>query len=401
MTSKKIVLITYEPFPSFIGLSTRVRGLALALKEQGWEVHIVAPAFRITRTRIITSEGLPVHQIPFPDIRKAVRIPVIGRICFTLPLTWVILRFFWRNSLQFDYIQSEQIFPLFACWVIARKKNARLIFDDPSIMGLFIRQKINIAALQRFIVQIVAIGERIAAQLPDYIICSSIRTRDYFQKQCSPRGEVLYLPNGIEISHATLQKGNHTALKIFFNCTLPYYQNVAALRGVAGIVEMLDAEENFAYQVRIVVNDTSFIPGDVKKLLSVSRGVSIASSVPSIQTELQNTDVIILPYGKGHCSTGGGRLKALEALASGGLVFSTIEGVDGIPDLVDGEHFILCSDHTDMGAQLKLLLHDHQSATREIRKIGMNARKLMIERYSWNILAKVYNRLNRTDSGDA
>ena len=198
MKRSKLLMITYEEFPSYIGLSTRVKGLAVALKSECWDVSIAAPCYSLDQLKVSACEGIVIHQIAMPNILKNIKIPILGRLCFTFVFTLYIIKYFQGKEFKFDYIQSEQIYSFGGSFIIAKKKRAKFIFDDPSVLSHFIREKVGRKILGKLLECICDWGEALVYGLPDYIICSSHRMADHFTKiSCGKKLVVLCVPNGI------------------------------------------------------------------------------------------------------------------------------------------------------------------------------------------------------------
>jgi glycosyltransferase involved in cell wall biosynthesis len=99
--------------------------------------------------------------------------------------------------------------------------------------------------------------------------------------------------------------------------------------------------------------------------------------------------VVLLPYAKGHLTTAGPRLKVFEALACGKIVLGTMEGLDEIPECVDGRNVILCSDWADMASKTMALIAEGETSRKAA--IRSEARKLVEGKYSWRRLVAAYD----------
>lgn len=388
---RKIILVTYEEFPSYIGLSTRVKGLAVALKAEGWDVSIAAPCYSLDQRNIEVYEGISIHQIAMPNILKTIKIPILSRLCFTFFFTFCIIKYFWGKEFKFDYIQSEQIYPFWGSFILAKRKRAKLIFDDPSVLGHFVREKVGLRILGKLLGCICDCGEALVSKLPDYIICSSQRMTDYFTKiSRGDKSMVFCVPNGITKEKLIAFDQRELGNKVFFNCSLPYYQNLAALRNILNIVRYFDDVNFTDYKLSLVLNNSSLLPEEFRDFFIKRKQVSVLSKVPDLGLVMAGADFIVLPFERGHFSTGGVRLKALEGLASGRLVLSTSEGVDGIHGLEHNKNFILCSDWLEMANKLRHLILDKEGTLKEAQRMAGNARDLTKNYYTWDKLVEAY-----------
>jgi glycosyltransferase involved in cell wall biosynthesis len=89
--------------------------------------------------------------------------------------------------------------------------------------------------------------------------------------------------------------------------------------------------------------------------------------------------VVVVPLRIG----GGSRIKILEALAMAKAVVSTTIGAEGLA-VTDGLHLLLADAPSDFAARMVELLR----SSAEHFRLGENGRKLVVERYSWDQMAR-------------
>jgi len=104
--------------------------------------------------------------------------------------------------------------------------------------------------------------------------------------------------------------------------------------------------------------------------------------VEDIRPFLAQSEVCIVPLRIG----GGTRLKIFEAMSMGKAVVSTSIGAEGLP-VADGEHILLADDPAAFARSVVSLLRDDSRR----RRIGVAARKLVEENYSWRQVARVFS----------
>lgn len=113
-------------------------------------------------------------------------------------------------------------------------------------------------------------------------------------------------------------------------------------------------------------------------------GVKLMGFVPDIRTVMHQSSVIIAPLRVG----GGTRLKILEAFAMAKPVVSTTLGAEGI--VAQHEHNILIADvPTAFAAAIVRLFNDPHLR----QSLGMQARKLVVQEYNWDVLAHHFERV--------
>ena len=159
-----------------------------------------------------------------------------------------------------------------------------------------------------------------------------------------------------------------------------------------GSMDWLPNEDGIVYFVREIlplirqqVPDVSLrIVGrkpsaDLQSLAARQERVELTGWVEDVRPFLARGAVCIVPLRIG----GGTRLKIFEAMAMGKAVVSTSIGAEGLP-LRPDENILLADDPGTFAQRVASLLRD---ATRR-REIGLAARKLVAEKYSWARIAE-------------
>jgi len=386
-----ILMITYEEFTSHNGLNTRMMGIARALSSRARHVEIACPVYggRAPGTTI-DFDGIRVHQIPVPDVLSRWKVPVVARATSVACLTACMVRHFQRTRVRFGWIQAEQIYPLPAACLLARKWRARVILDDPSLLGRFVDEKFGRRRLLRPLLhRAVNAFENLLFRRAQCILCSSERqAREIAGRTPGAGARVHRLCNGVDpaqfVTTANAAPGN----KIFFNCSVPYYQNTAALRNLLKIFTHFEERSFHDYSAVVLVNNRAALPADIAGAMGANPRVCLLSNEKSIVPWLQGCDLVLLPYEAGHLTTAGPRLKVFEALACGKIVLSTKEGLDEIGGCIDGTNVIVCSDWRDMAEKTMSLIAEGDTARK--RMIRAEARRLVEAEYSWPTLAQSY-----------
>jgi len=196
------------------------------------------------------------------------------------------------------------------------------------------------------------------------------------------------LCNGVDLREFTVSSNRGAENRIFFNCSLPYYQNTAALRNLLRVFAYFDEQGFGSYSAVVVVNDAAKLPSDCAAAIQANPRVRLLSNQKSIVLWLQSCDFVLLPYEAGHTTTAGPRLKVFEALACGKIVLSTKEGLDEVIGCVDGRNVILCSDWRDVARKTMALIQEGDTARK--RMIRQEARRFVEAEYSWQTLARAY-----------
>jgi len=391
---ESLLFISYEEFSAHNGLNTRMKGIARALAAGGRHVEIAAPACdgRATATPV-EIDGIRVHTVPLPRLFSRGRIPVLSRALSVLALTVCMVRHFRASPDGFRHVQAEQVYPFMAAYLLARKWNATLILDDPSLLGLFVEEKLRHRWILRpLLKKAVERFETALWKRADCILCSSQRTAGRIAERVNgTKARVVLMCNGVNLDEFTMAGGPGPGNRLFFNSSVPYYQNVAALRNLLKIIDHFEKERFHSYSVVIAVNDAAMLPRDMIDEIESNWRVRLLSNEKSLVPWLHASDLVLLPYEKGHFTTAGPRLKAFEAFACGKIVLGTKEGLDEIPGCVDGRNVIFCDDWLDMARQAMALIAEGQTPRKQ--SIRAEARRFVESEYSWQGLVKVYDRI--------
>ena len=121
-----------------------------------------------------------------------------------------------------------------------------------------------------------------------------------------------------------------------------------------------------------------------KELIFAARNSKISAPgfVDDIRPFIDSASIYICPIRNG----GGTRLKILDALAMGKPLVATRLAVEGL-DLVEEENYLPAETGSEFVTQIKRLEEDDELRMR----LALTGRKLIEERYSWDIIGKTVN----------
>jgi glycosyltransferase involved in cell wall biosynthesis len=369
-----------------------MKGIVRALSAAGRHVEIAAPSYGSKASEPPADlNGTPIHSIPMPDLLRRWTIPIVTRLITVAFLTLALVRRLRRLPGRFAWVQSEQAYPFIAAYLLARKWRATLILDDPSLLGRFVEEKLKrrrvIGPVLR---RSVEAFETALWRRADYVLSSSRRTAGEIERRIQgAKTKVVRLGNGVDPAEFVLDSNGGPGNRIFFNCSVPYYQNLAAMQNLLRIFDHFKKQAFHDYRATVVVNDASAIPPEMVREIESNPRVRLLSNPRSLVPWLLDSDVVLLPYAKGHLTTAGPRLKVFEALACGKIVLGTMEGLDEIPECVDGRNVILCSDWADMASKTMALIAEGETSRKAA--IRSEARKLVEGKYSWRRLVAAYD----------
>lgn len=138
----------------------------------------------------------------------------------------------------------------------------------------------------------------------------------------------------------------------------------------------------------IKLNIVGRAPTPRVQALACVDGVALFSNVPEVRPFYERSAVSVVPLRSG----GGTRLKILESMAFGVPVVSTSIGCEGL-DVTNGKNILIADTPKTFAENVIRILNDQSLRD----KLIQNGRKLVEEKYDWDIIAqrllKIYDEL--------
>jgi len=182
--------------------------------------------------------------------------------------------------------------------------------------------------------------------------------------------------NGVDVDQFVPLEGKCDSDEILFLAALDWYPNLDALDYLLEDIFPLVRQASPSARLRIVGRRP---PAGLKERIARCPGVELVGEVADVRPFLARAAVVVVPLRIG----GGSRIKILEALAMGKAVVSTSIGAEGLA-VTDGVHLSLADAPSDFAGRTVGLLKSPEERLR----LGENGRKLVVERYSWDQMAK-------------
>lgn len=230
--------------------------------------------------------------------------------------------------------------------------------------------------------------ERIIVRISDKIIVPSDEIKKLFINIYNVSTEkLIVIKNGVDIQRLKPSKPDEALRKkiglsnndkvVIFTCPrIPSFpSNIIALKYFFELIPRIEAR---------IKNIKFIIIGGGKKLKSPSSNVIYTGYVSEIERYINIGDVCVAPFPPS-AVCGGTRTKLSDYFACGKPVISTEEGIRGFDDVIPNKNFLLAIDDEDFINKLEYVLLNVETS----KKIGMNARKLMEEKYDWSKLSKL------------
>jgi glycosyltransferase involved in cell wall biosynthesis len=183
--------------------------------------------------------------------------------------------------------------------------------------------------------------------------------------------------NGVDLDHfAPVSERASNAAELLFLGSLDWYPNQDAVEYLLEEILPFLSARSPEVRLRIVGRRA---PPELAKLVARSSGVELVGEVADVRPYLARARVVLVPLRIG----GGSRIKILEALAMGKAVVSTTIGAEGLA-VTNGVHLLLAdSPEAFADSTLQLLKSPEEQA-----RLGIEGRKLVEGRYSWDTAAE-------------
>jgi glycosyltransferase involved in cell wall biosynthesis len=182
--------------------------------------------------------------------------------------------------------------------------------------------------------------------------------------------------NGVDVDQFVPMERKCDSEEILFLAALDWYPNLDALDYLLEDILPLVRQASPSARLRIVGRRP---PAGLKERIARCPGVELVGEVADVRPFLTRAAVVAVPLRVG----GGSRVKILEALAMGKAVVSTSVGAEGLA-VTDGVHLLVADTPSAFATRTVELL----GSPDEQRRLGENGRKLVVERYSWDQMAR-------------
>jgi glycosyltransferase involved in cell wall biosynthesis len=186
---------------------------------------------------------------------------------------------------------------------------------------------------------------------------------------------ITVIPNGVDVDHFVPTNWSPEMNRLIYHGAMTYGANLdGVIYYSSSIFPLLKIKHP---DVKLWV--TGRTDGVDLQVIEDWSGIELTGYVDDIRDVLYKSAACVIPLRQG----GGMRHKIPEAMAAGVPVVSTSMGAEGL-DCTHGEHLLIADTPDDFAAAIGQLL-TNEGLTRYLKE---NARKLMVESYSWSAIGK-------------
>ena len=350
------ILSNLEIFPPSGGAPNRIFNIAKTLADMGQNVYLI---FRTSSIKVTKLGNLNLLGFPFPRVR------FLDTIAQDISLAKALRRI----DAKLDILQCE--FPyLFLGAYLAKKLRGSppLVLDEHGVEINFIRE-VYIKKPSILSKASVFFSELAAVKLSTHIFtCSKIDSAHISRIFKVPASKITDIPNGVNKEFFTkIAPHKFEKPTILFLGGFKHLPNLHGARVIkdAIIPEVIRKERDAQFV---------FIGQEPPSWLSNTDNIKVLGYVPDVRPFIKGAHVCIAPIFQGS----GTRLKILEYMALGKPVISTSKGAEGI-EALNNRDIIIEDDMQKFSDRIVDLLQD----TAEADQLGLNARKIVEEKYTW------------------
>jgi glycosyltransferase involved in cell wall biosynthesis len=220
-------------------------------------------------------------------------------------------------------------------------------------------------------------AERKYLREADHVLTVSEDDRRFFGKFVEP-AKLSVIPTGADTEFFTPTAEPERADSLVFTGSMDWLPNEDGVIYFMKDILPLIRQELPGISLTVVGRNPS---QRLKDLAAGTANVHLTGWVEDIRPFLSQAAVCVVPLRIG----GGTRLKIFEAMSMAKAVVSTTIGAEGLP-VRAGEHLLIADEPAEFAQSTVALLRD---PTRR-RTIGLTARDLVVQNYSWTRVAKQF-----------
>jgi glycosyltransferase involved in cell wall biosynthesis len=204
------------------------------------------------------------------------------------------------------------------------------------------------------------------------------------ERRLMKRADITVVPNGVDLNNFHFRNSQDLPQekRILFIGDFKLFQNVDAAENILKqiwprITQKLAETKNRA-DVKLWIIGRN-IPDKIKTL-AASKNIILEENSKEETTEIfRRAYLLLAPIRAG----GGSSYKILEAFASGVGVVTTNLGLEGL-DAKNNIHALAAEKEDELAELTLVMLNDHSV----YRKLTLNARKLIEEKYDWRVISQ-------------
>jgi polysaccharide biosynthesis protein PslH len=221
-------------------------------------------------------------------------------------------------------------------------------------------------------------AEKRYLQAADHVLTVSEADRQHFAGFVDA-AKLSVIPTGADTEFFSPSKEPETPNSLVFTGSMDWLPNEDGI--IYFMKEILPLIWREVREVSLTIVGRNPSPR-LKELAAGIANVHLTGWVEDIRPYLSQAEVCVVPLRIG----GGTRLKIFEAMSMGKAIVSTTIGAEGLP-LRPDEHLLIADDPAHFARSTLALLRNPERR----RSLGATARELVLQNYSWRMVAKRFS----------
>jgi glycosyltransferase involved in cell wall biosynthesis len=218
----------------------------------------------------------------------------------------------------------------------------------------------------------------------DKIVVVAQKDKDWLIEKSKVDSEkIVVIPNGVDTKYFSPKGLNfQSPVAIIFRGIMNFQPNEDAC--IYFLTQIFPLVKKILPEIKFYIVG----PNPSKKILSFAKkdkNIVVTDYLEDIREYMLKSTINICPM----ISGSGIKHKILESMSMGIPTITTTIGSEGIPELKNFENILISDDPTDFAQKIVLLVKDKDL----YKKIVVNGRKLIEEKYTWQIASKKFDLL--------
>jgi polysaccharide biosynthesis protein PslH len=280
---------------------------------------------------------------------------------------------------KYDIVILENLASLNAVSVIRKYDRAvKIVYDAHNVDTDLAKVAVDKWDMKKETMQLINKVERSLYKTVDALIACSQRDLDIFSQMNDGKLQMAVIPNGVSVSNKLYDNGVQldNPEYILFCGTLSSVPNTEGILWFYDNCWPIVKKSN--PDLKLLVLGSGEAPKSMNAMIN-DASIEFSGTVDDVRSWYNKASVALVPL----LSGSGTRLKILEAMSLGLPVVSTSKGAEGI-EYTEGKNILIADKKNDFANKVMDLLNSKE----ERNSIQLYARKLVQEKYDWDVVGK-------------
>jgi polysaccharide biosynthesis protein PslH len=363
----RLTLIIHQPKLEFMECLDEYPSLANAVVYSTKDADPAINIFNLAPARLRPA-------LQYRWYKKTFKGPADGLFLSYYPLLLPLLK-----KQRYDVVVLENLASLNAVSVIRKYDRAvKIVYDAHNVDTDLAKVAVDKWDMKKETMQLINKVERSLYKTVDALIACSQRDLDIFSQMNDGKLQMAVIPNGVSVSNKLYDNGVQldNPEYILFCGTLSSVPNTEGILWFYDNCWPIVKKSN--PDLKLLVLGSGEAPKSMNAMIN-DASIEFSGTVDDVRSWYNKASVALVPL----LSGSGTRLKILEAMSLGLPVVSTSKGAEGI-EYTEGKNILIADKKNDFANKVMDLLNSKE----ERNSIQLYARKLVQEKYDWDVVGK-------------